>query len=345
MSHDQNSFNLDRPAPLVSVITGYYNRGDLVRRTVDSILDQSFKDFELIVFDDCSTDNTQQQLASYDDPRLIVIRHEKNTGFTKGIIGAIGRSRGRLIAVQGSGDASAPERLARQVEVFSKSPEVVVVGCHYSNIIESTGLMRIRTPFANDLTLEKLRQMNVFSHGEVMFRRDAYDRAGGYRSEFRFSQDYDLWLRLIRQGKFATVPEVLYDRYVQFDGVSFEPTKLSQQVRYTQLAIQLSHLSPEEQAARLDQLRKSSIENVVALQDDAIQAQIFKAAAKLMLFGNAPQAHQLAEKYLSSPRFKTAFLLLRGVASRPMERFTRPLLNRMLTIKPSAPKVLPKAVP
>ncbi|UEM05094.1 glycosyltransferase [Skermanella rosea] len=341
MSPERNQNPVRPSAPLVSVVTGYYNRGPLVRRTVDSILGQSFRDFELIAFNDCSKDDTGRQLDAYDDPRLTVIHHERNTGFTRGIMNAIARSRGRYVAVQGSGDASAPDRLARQVEMFERNPDVVAVGCHYRNIVEGSGMVRVRTPSADGLTVEKLRKSNIFSHGEVMFRRDAYERAGGYRSEFTFSQDYDLWLRLIGQGRFAVVPEVLYDRYVQFDGVSFEPAKLSRQVRFTQLAVQLSHLSPALQEERLTELKAHGIDTMVALREQSIQAQIFKAASKLMLFGNAAQAHQLAAKHLSSRRFKAAYLILSSLAGKPMDRVTRPLLDRILTIERRAPKAIP----
>ena len=137
-----------------------------------------------------------------DDPRLIPIYHEENIGFVAGLLDAISKARGEYIAIQGSGDVSMPARIEKQKNLLDAHPEVGIVGCHYENYVQTSGVVRKRTPNANDTTLGSLLDQNVFTHGEVMFRKSTYEKAGGYRPQFTFCQDYDLWLRMIRHAVF-----------------------------------------------------------------------------------------------------------------------------------------------
>lgn len=310
----------------VSVITGYYNRGPLVARTVESILAQTFGDFELIVFDDCSSDDTQDQLARYDDPRLKVIRHQTNKGFVQGMIDAIAVSQGRYVAVQGSGDVSMPTRLERQVEVLETMPDVGVVGCHYENVIEDEGIRRLRTPTVDGLTVEGLRRSNVFSHGEVTYRRAVYDAVGGYRPEFVNSQDYDLWLRMIRECRFEIVPEVLYHRFVQFDGVSYAPDKLIRQTRFALLAQDLSRLDTEAQGRRLAEVRAGKLDAIVPIEDRRLQVTVFRAVCRAIAWNNLDQARALSREYLMPGKLRRLAAILLAAFGSP----AKPLLDWLL---------------
>jgi hypothetical protein len=320
--------------PRVSMITGFYNRGHLLTRTVDSMLAQRYPNIELIVFDDCSTDETQDRLNEYEarnDARLRIIRHKSNVGFTKGMINAIESSTGEIIAVQGSGDSSDPDRIMKQVQLLLERPAVGVVGCHYENIVESTGLARLRTPNADAVDFAALVKGNVFTHGEVCFRRSTYAAAGGYRKEFRYCQDYDLWLRCIKVAQFATVPQMLYRRYVQFDGVSYAPHKAVIQARYFLICQKLASSTEDEALALLKRLADHGPESVVGPYDAALQKRIMRNSLRQVVWGNAGQAQQLARSLELKRR------MLVGITARtlglPIMKWPRSMILRVLGIR------------
>jgi len=274
---------LDKSTPFVSIISGYYNRAHLLDRTIKSILSQTYTNFEFIIFDDCSQDNTKVLLQKYEnlnDPRLKIIIHKYNMGFVNGLINAITNSTGEYIAIQSSGDVSLPTRIEKQVLSLETNKELSVVGCHYNNILEEKKLTRTRTPNSDKLDLKALLKGNVFSHGEVMFRKSFYDLAGGYRPEFKFCQDYDLWLRMIQLGPFTTIPEVLFERFIQLDGVSYDPKKVITQFKYNRLA-KLLVINPKITGRTPHNL---SIDSIISNKHPYIQHKIISYCFRDIIF-------------------------------------------------------------
>jgi glycosyltransferase involved in cell wall biosynthesis len=325
----------EKNVPLVSVITGYYNRGHLLDRTLQSILSQTYQNLELIIFDDFSTDDTRIRLAKYqelDDPRIKVILHETNLGFVQGMINAINVAKGEFIAVQSSGDISLPERIAAQSRALVDNPEIGVVGCHYENIIEQRGLVRLRQPCANNTTFDSLVKGNVFSHGEVMFRRSTYERVGGYRKEFKYCQDYDLWLRMIQVCRFYTVPELHFKRFIQFDGVSYAPTKAILQARYHLLCQRLPKMTATEQEAALCALREDRIKDVILVSDPALQKRIFRSCLRSIIWGEINVAITYSE-YITNPYTRKIINLTGRTMEMRIFSLPRKLIYNILGIK------------
>jgi len=291
-------------SPSVTIITGFYKRENVVERTLQSLLNQTHQDIEIIVFDDASPDGTAQSIKDFvaqaNDPRLVPIYHQKNIGFVAGLIDAVSKAKGRYIAIHGSGDVSFPQRIEKQKALLDARQEVCIVGSHYENVIELSGVRRLRTPNANTTTFEELVRENVFTHGEVMFRKSAYDTAGGYRPQFVFCQDYDLWLRMIQLGQFATVPDLLYRRYVDFEGVSYKPAKFIQQSRLAILARQLSRLSMEVQDQQLARVTLDNLADHVPLSNGSLQKTVLKAVLRAVVWGNNDLAKELADGFVTS---------------------------------------------
>jgi glycosyltransferase involved in cell wall biosynthesis len=317
--------------PRVSIITGFYNRAHVLSRTLDALLAQSETDIEIIVFDDASKDDTAVRLREYarSDNRVVPLIFEKNKGFVRGLLDAISIAKGDYIAIQGSGDASAPDRIRKQADVLDANPDVVVVGCHYDNIFEDTGLRRHRRPDAAKATFKTLQHRNVFSHGEVMFRRSAYDQTSGYRPEFRFAQDRDLWLRMIQQGSFQTVPETLYYRYILLDGVSYKPEKAVLQARYSILAGKLATLSPTETARTLEILGAEGPKALVTPKSRAFQKYILKAVLRSLIWGDTASARIFADELGGSATGAAARIVIAVLAS-PFGRAPMSLVRRLL---------------
>jgi len=213
----------------VSVVMGVYNAGPRLGATLDSILTQQDAGFEFIVVDDGSTDGSGALLDDYAarDERVRVI-HQENRGLTRALIAGCAAARGEFIARQDAGDLSKPGRLAKQRALLAGNGELAFVSCwtevvgpRDEHLMVAKGRGRTREPLS---ILDDRERWGVVdgptSHPSVMFRRDAYERAGGYRAEFYVGQDWDLWYRLAAIGKFQMIEEVLYVSRVGVDDLS-----------------------------------------------------------------------------------------------------------------------------
>lgn len=221
----------------VSIITSYYNREDYVTESIQSLLDQNYDEFEIIAIDDDSSDNTYKKLLEFNDDRLKVITHQ-NMGIVKSFIKAIALSKYKYIAIHGSGDISYPDRIRKQAEYLDKHKNIGLVSCNvenYSMKDHTSRILKYNIDSTNEMT-NKLLKKNYFTQGEVMFRKDVYEKAGGYRPFFKYAQDKDLWLRMSLHTNFSKVDEVLYRRYLLEDGVSSVPKKRFLQAIYSSFA-------------------------------------------------------------------------------------------------------------
>ena len=263
--------------PKISVISGYYNRENNVDESIQSVLDQSFTDFELIVFDDCSKDNTYQKLKAFadKDERVKLVRPDKNKGFVNGMIDAVNMAKGKYIAVHGSGDLSLKERLAKQYEYLENNPQIPMVSSFYANKDADNSVYKV---FKADPVLERslFLRHNPLSQGGVLFRKDVYHKAGGYRSIFKYSQDRDLWLRISKFGNIAVLQEVLYERMINYDGVSYKEDKLIDQKKFSLFACKINELSDKEQLEAEAKVKSSGIDSVINVNEPTIQRGIFK---------------------------------------------------------------------
>lgn len=300
--------------PKVSVVTGFYNRAPVLERTIESILKQTYRDFELIVFDDNSTDDTAELLAElsdrYQDSRFRYVIHEQNQGFVRGLSNAIAATTGEYIAIQGSGDASLPKRLELQVALLDSRPEVGAVGGWYYNIQEDQGTRRLRMPNADPMTFDDLLSANAFSHGEVMIRRKVFNQVGGYRTAFKYAQDRDLWFRIAKVARLATVPELIYNRYTLFDGVSYVPAKRVSQACYATAALRLAQMTPKDEAQALAMVESSGPTTVVDSDEPTVQKSLVHSAFRMVLFGSPASGIELARQHITSRMKRYAIIAI-----------------------------------
>lgn len=198
--------------PRVAVILAAYNAERYIVSAVRSVLAQTFTDFELVIVDDGSSDNTLSLLRGVEssDSRVRVISRA-NTGQTQAAIDGINASSAPLVARMDADDLCKPDRLAKQVAAFDADPDLVLLGGAY-DLIDAKGrlLTTVKQPLDND-ALQKicLTGRTPICQPLAMFRRDAYERAGGYDPQIRNAEDLDLWLRLGEVGKIACLPNVL----------------------------------------------------------------------------------------------------------------------------------------
>ncbi len=200
--------------PKISVIMGVWNARACVGRAVESILGQTFGDFEFLIVDDGSDDGSGEELEEFArrDRRVRIIR-QANAGLTCALIAGCAEARGEWIARQDADDWSEPARFEKSLDVARRHPACTMVSSWTDYRGPSGELLdEIRRPEDPAKATDGLlhRRLGPPAHGSVMFRRDAYLSAGGYRREFYFGQDSDLWLRMALRGKITYAQKTLY---------------------------------------------------------------------------------------------------------------------------------------
>lgn len=195
--------------PTVSVVMAVCNAEPWLVEAVDSVLGQTFGDFELIAIDDGSVDATPDILKSYRDPRLRVLT-QRQSGQTPALNHGLRVARGTLIARMDGDDVCLPERFARQVAFLKMHQEVGLLGTACREISARGAVLRTITPPSDDRALRRiLIRLNPFTHSSMMFRRSVLQESGGYDERFIVAQDYDLWLRMSGLTKLASLDEPL----------------------------------------------------------------------------------------------------------------------------------------
>lgn len=200
-----------------------YNAEKYIKESVDSILSQTYTNFEFIIIDDCSTDSSNNLLndLALQDNRIKIIANEENLGLTKNLNKACKIARGEYIARMDADDISFPDRFEKQVMFLDNNPEIDIVGSFSNDINEEGTIIGSRSvPISHTEIVSILPKLNPMSHPTVMFRKTRLEQIGFYNENFRTSQDYELWFRAVGNGlKLANIPEVLFsyrmnDNYV-----------------------------------------------------------------------------------------------------------------------------------
>jgi glycosyltransferase involved in cell wall biosynthesis len=199
------SFDLDNPNGeiralcRVTVVMAVYNAARFLREAVESVLAQTYHDFELIVVEDSSSDDSLAILQSFADRRIRIIRHQTNMGAAVSRNDALAAARGELVAIMDADDVCAPTRLERQAAFLDANSEVGLVGCGIYDNIDTSGvaLQTSHLPEDNEAIQQTLMQRWCFLHSSIMFRKRLFERVGGYRKEFEPAEDHDLVLRMM----------------------------------------------------------------------------------------------------------------------------------------------------
>lgn len=197
---------------LVSVIMSAYNAENFIADPIHSILDQTYKNWELIIINDCSSDNTPQVVERFCDnnPCIKLIHNKENLGLTKSLNIGLKYTEGEFVARLDAEDVSEPLRLEKQVNFLNTHPDTVLVGSG-GYLIDGSGhqVGKINVISRDSIIRKLMTQVNLFIHSSIMVRREVIEDVGGYREKFRYAQDYDLTLRLSDKYKLSNIPEYL----------------------------------------------------------------------------------------------------------------------------------------
>jgi glycosyltransferase involved in cell wall biosynthesis len=202
---------MDSSSPTVSVLIPVWHAVRFLPAALESILAQTFPDFEVIAIDDGTSDGSADVLAAFAarDHRVRVVRQE-NQGIVASLNRALGLARGAFIARMDHDDVSRPDRFAKQIAFLRQHPEVDLVSGAMDVIDQDGNYLRTEVPPTLPAALaSELLYRNCICHPAVMARTEALRKVGGYRKNAQLAEDYDLWLRLSEVGQVANLPDVL----------------------------------------------------------------------------------------------------------------------------------------
>lgn len=188
---------------ILSIILPTYNRVDKLSRAIQSIVSQTYIHYEIVIINDCSSDGTREYLAQYaDNPQFVIIHNEKNLRLQKSLNKAIQRSSGAYLARLDDDDYwTDPTKLVQQMKVLDANPDVGLVGTFYSNDDE-----QISYPLSDSEIRDQMLFRCPFRHSTIIMSREAYDKAGGYREDLGYIEDWDMWMKIGKQYKLMNLP-------------------------------------------------------------------------------------------------------------------------------------------
>ncbi len=319
----------------ISVVTSAYNNEDRIQTSVDSILNQSFRELELIIVNDGSTDRTGSILdhIAARDNRVRVI-HQQNQGLTRALIRGCKGAVGEVIARQDADDWSHPDRLTEQWELLQSDPFIGMVSCHVEYVgPQEEHLSYIERPAdAEQATFGLIHQeQGPPAHGSLMFRRSLYESVGGYRTEFHFAQDADLWLRMAAYMRISYVQRHLYIHHRDIHSTSGKHYRVQKQ--FGELG-QLCH------SARLN----GRSEDEFLCQARHLSELIRSGQCKSALRGNLIDAtYALGSQLVSNGDKRARSYLWQVIRSRPWhgKAWIRLLQSGMHSLTPHACKAAP----
>jgi glycosyltransferase involved in cell wall biosynthesis len=200
------------PTPYVSVIMPYYNAGRFIAQAIESILAQTFTDFEVLLINDGSTDASEEILQLYsNDPRLVFVRNERNCGVAAALNTGLRVAKGVVFARMDADDLAAPQRLEKQVDYLSTHPDCILCGTDVVLIDANQRVIGTRQfPHTDHEIKRQLLRVNPFCHPTVCLPATIVRQYGlQYSAEFPRAEDYHFWLRLASYGQFVNLPEKL----------------------------------------------------------------------------------------------------------------------------------------
>jgi glycosyltransferase involved in cell wall biosynthesis len=206
------TFNNEKYDNSVSVVLPVYNGSQYLNEAIDSILAQTYKNYELIIIDDGSKDNSASIIYDYTDSR-ICFHKQANQGLAATLNKGISIAKGKYIARQDQDDISFPDRLAKQVAFLDKNPDYGMVGTWSEIWVDDMRTDRSHQHPADNVSLQFfLLFNNPFVHSSIMFRRDVFDIVGLYCTDKSRQppEDYELWSRIAREFDVANIPEILH---------------------------------------------------------------------------------------------------------------------------------------
>lgn len=198
--------------PSISVLMPAYNAEKYIAVAIESILNQTFTNFEFIIIDDCSSDKTWGIIKEYSqkDFRIIPLKNDKNVKISKTLNIGIEAARAKYIARMDADDYSYPERLEKQFNYMENNPDIVISGGNIEICDENLFFLNVRKYNYNDQDIrKKIFMYSPFCHPAVIFKTNEIKKINMYNTKYNSAEDYDMYFRIGNLGKFGNIPEII----------------------------------------------------------------------------------------------------------------------------------------
>jgi len=204
-----------KSAPLVSIIIAAYNEGKNIKRAIRSALNQTYKNLEVIVVDDASTDDTYEvacRIAEEDD-RVTAIKNSENLGpaYSRNI--GLRFAEGEYVGILDADDWYHPRKIRSQVSFLEKKENYGIVGTFCITLYPDGRLEKTQLPVTHEEILKRMAYRNPFVHSSVLMKKDVLDEVGHYNTKYRRAHDYELYFRILSKSKGANIPKYLCYRW------------------------------------------------------------------------------------------------------------------------------------
>ena len=204
--------------PKISVLLSVFNSEEVLERALSSLVSQSFKDFEILVLDDGSTDSSARIIDDFvkKDHRIKAFYFDSNLGLAKRLNFLLGEASAPLIARADADDCYHPERLQKQYDRICNDESIDVLGT-WGFYVDGNGtiLSKVMMPINHEDIVQRIAKSNPFLHSSILAKKSFFIKNGGYKENLRKKQDYDLWVRGLKKARYENLPEYLI--YYRFD--------------------------------------------------------------------------------------------------------------------------------
>lgn len=266
--------------PKVSVLTSVYNSAEFIRPAVESVLNQTFVDFEWIIINDASTDDSIEIIESYNDPRIKIFHNEKNLGLAASLNKGLGLCRGEYIARMDTDDVCYRNRFEQQVKFMDAHPEITIAGSWVNLTGERKGIWK--TPLTHDEVKCKLLFNSAIAHPTVIMRKSEMEKYKfRYDENLRRIQDYDLWVRASEKVKLSNIPEVLLDYRIDDQAKTSEVVQRANVVIYSIRQSQLNKLE-----IKLTETEADSLHYISTNRFEKVNVAVINSVFKNILSAN-----------------------------------------------------------
>lgn len=241
----------------VTVLLPVYNAEIYLRESIQCILDQTYSDFELLIINDGSTDNSQDIIRDYKDPRIRVVKNEKNLGLIASLNKGLTLAKGKYIARQDADDISLPNRLEKELTMLEADPELLLISSNAYIINENTEIIgKSSLPFHDvELRFRFLFKCGIF-HTSVIFRKETLDKFHlKYNTAYVHVEDYKLWSDISRHGKICVLPDKLVKYRVHPGSISSRFKSLQEKNAALVVQENLDHLGVRVHLREAERLR------------------------------------------------------------------------------------------
>ena len=275
MSGPSPSANTTNPPPVLSVTVLNYNYGRYLPACLDSILAQTFRDFEVVVIDDRSTDESLEIVKPYlEDPRVRLVSHEKNSGYRSSLIeGTEQYSRGEFLMVISADDRVArSDAFERQLALIHRHADAAFCFSSYERFDDATdAVLETQHSYQGDQLLEgerffrdyTTRQFVQVLHSGTMIRRSAYEKSGGYRRDLGICLDFAMWLVLALEGPVAYCDDTLYAYRSHATQMSQSFKKVHTNAKECVSAVEVACARARERGLAIHEIREEAIQYIL----------------------------------------------------------------------------------